>query len=270
MKKFFLITATAFGLFAQAQTKEGKVVYERTVQLSNLRLGGGNLPPEIQAQMANLPKSRTDQFELLFTPEHSLYQFLPNAADDGGNQTFAAGGMMIQMRGGQNTTTYVDFARATQIDQREIMDKSFVVTDTLTKLQWKLSEETKPVLNFTAHKATATTINQRPRMTMENGQMKREMVADTAKVIAWYTTEVPVPAGPNYAGQLPGLILELDVNNGQSVTKAIEFSPKVDPKKIKVPNDGKKLTAAEFGKEREKMMEEMQKNMPQGARFRMQ
>jgi len=269
MKKFFLITATAFCLLAQAQTKEGKVVYERTVQLSNLRLGGGNVPPEIQAQMANLPKSRTDQFELLFTSEHSLYQFLPNAADDG-NQTFAGGGMMIQMRGGQNTTTYIDFAKATQIDQREIMDKSFVVTDSLAKLQWKLSEETKTILNFTAHKATATTINQRPRMTMENGQMKREMVNDTAKVVAWYTTDVPVPAGPAYAGQLPGLILELDVNNGQSVTKAIEFSPKVAANKIKAPNDGKKLTAAEFGKEREKMMEEMRKNMPQGATFRMQ
>jgi GLPGLI family protein len=270
MKKFFLITATAFGLFAQAQTKEGKVVYERTIQLTNLRLGGGNLPPEIQAQMAAMPKSRTDQYELLFTPEHSLYQFLPSAADDGGNQTFAGGGMTIQMRGGQNTTTYVDFAKATQIDQREIMDKSFAVTDTLAKLQWKLSEETKTILNFTAHKATATTVNQRPRMTMENGQMKREMVNDTAKVVAWYTTQVPVPAGPAYAGQLPGLILELDVNNGQSVTRAIEFSPKVATNKIKAPSDGKKLTAAEFVKEREKLMEEMRKNMPQGNVVRMQ
>jgi GLPGLI family protein len=270
MKKIFLITATCFSLFSQAQTKEGKVVYERTMQLSNMRIGGGNLPPEIQAQMASTPKSRTDQYELLFTPEHSLYQYLPNAADDGGNQSFAAGGVMIQMRGGQNTTTYIDFAKATQIDQREVMDKSFVVTDSITKLQWKLSEETKPILTFTAHKATATTINQRPRMTMENGQMKREMVADTAKVIAWYTTDVPVPAGPTYAGQLPGLILELDINNGQNVTRAIEFSPKVAASKIKVPNDGKKLTAAEFGKEREKIMEEMRKNMPQGSTFRMQ
>jgi GLPGLI family protein len=107
-------------------------------------------------------------------------------------------------------------------------------------------------------------------MTMENGQMKRDMVADTSRVVAWYTTQVPVPAGPAYAGQLPGLILELDVNNGQSVTKAIEFSPKVAANKIKEPNEGKKMTAAEFSKEREKIMEEMRKNMPQGSTFRMQ
>ena len=100
----------------------------------------------------------------------------------------------------------------------------------------------------------------RPRVTMENGEMKREMINDTVKVIAWYTTDVPVPAGPNFAGQLPGLILELDVNDGQSVTKAIEFSPKVSASKIKEPSDGKKITAAEFTKERDKMMEEMRKN----------
>lgn len=269
MKKTLLIAAAAFSLFARAQTKEGKVTYERTMQLTPPRITGANLPPEMQAQMDRMPKSRTDQYELLFTPEHSLYQFLPNANDDG-NTNLSGGGMTIQLRGMTGETTYIDFAKAERIDQREIMDKNFVVTDTVAKLQWKLSEETKTVLNFTAHKATATTVNQRPRMTMENGQMKREMMNDTVKVVAWYTTQVPVPAGPNYAGQLPGLILELDVNNGQNVTKAIEFSPKVNAAKIKAPNDGKKLTAAEFSKEREKLMEEMRKNMPQGNVFRMQ
>ena len=265
MKKFLLITAAAFTLAAQAQTKEGKVVYERTIQMTNMRMGG-NLPPEIQAQM---PKSRTDQFELLFTPQHSLYQFIPNAADEGSG-TFSGGGMVIQMRGGANEVTYTNLEKGTRVEQREIMEKSFVVTDTITRLQWKLSEETKKILNFTARKATATAVNPRTRMTMENGEMKRETVNDTVKVVAWYTTDVSVPAGPMYAGQLPGLILELDVNNGQNVTKAIEFSPKVAANKIKEPAEGKKMTAAEFSKEREKLMEEMRKNMPAGTRIRMQ
>jgi GLPGLI family protein len=225
----------------------------------------------VQAQIDKMPKSRTDQFELLFTPQHSLYQYLPNAADDGGNNTIAGGGIVMQMRApGVNDVSYVDFAKGTRSDQREIMEKNFVVVDTPAKLQWKLSDETKPILNFLARKATATTINQVPRMSMENGEIKREMRSDTAKVTAWYTTDVPVPAGPNYAGQLPGLILELDVNNGQSVTKAIEFSPKVAANKIKEPNSGKRLSSAEFTVEREKIMEEMRKNMPAGARFRMQ
>ncbi len=267
MKKIVAIVALLFTLTLQAQTKEGKVIYERTMKMSNIRFGG-NMPAEIQAQM---PKSRTDQYELLFTAQHSLYQFLPNAADEsGGSGTFSGGGMVIQMRGGANDVTYIDFEKGTRVDKREIMEKSFVVTDSVAKLQWKLSQETKPILNFTGRKATATTVNQRPRMTMENGEMKREMISDTVNVIAWYTTDVPVAAGPNYTGQLPGLILELDVNSGQNVTKAIEFSPKVIANKIKEPKDGKKLTAAEFSKEREKLMEEMRKNMPQGNVIRMQ
>ena len=177
---------------------------------------------------------------------------------------------MIQMCGAQNEISYVDLVKGTRVDQRDIMDRNFVVTDTVARLKWKLSDETKTILNFTARKATATTVNQRPRMTMENGEMKREMFSDTSKVVAWYTTDVPVPVGPNYSGQLPGLILEIDMNNGQNVVKAIEFSPKVSANKIKEPNEGKKVTAAEFAIERDKIMEEMQKNMPQGTRIRMQ
>jgi hypothetical protein len=66
------------------------------------------------------------------------------------------------------------------------------------------------------------------------------------------------------------LILELDVNNGQNVTKAIAYSPKVALNKIREPKDGKRMTAAESSKERDKMMEEMRKNMPAGNVIRMQ
>ncbi len=273
MKKLFLLAGSLLTLAATAQTKEGRVVYERTTQMNNMRLmgGGGNLPPEIQAQMDRMPKSRTDQFELLFSPEHSLYQFLPSATADEGNNTFSGGGMVIQMRtAGANEVTYVNYASGTRVDQREVMEKNFVVTDTIQKVQWKLSEETKPMLNFTARKATGSTIVNRPRITMENGEMKREMVTDTLQVVAWYTTDVPVPTGPGFQGQLPGLILELDINKGQTVTRAIEFSPKVALNKIKEPKDGKRLTAAEFSKEREKMMEEMRRNMPAGNVMRVQ
>lgn len=263
MKKMALIAAVAFSLLAQAQTKEGRVVYERTVQMPTRTFG--NLPPDVQAQ---LPKSRTMQYELLFTPEHSLWQYLPNVANDD-QGTFAGGGVVIRMAGGANESTYVDFTKGSRIDQRELFEKSYVVTDTVARVQWKLSDETKPILTFTAHKAVGTSVVSRPRVTVENGEMKREMVTDTVPVVAWYTTDVPVPTGPDFQGQLPGLILEMDINKGQNITTAIEFAPKVAANKIKEPNDGKRMTAAEFSKEREKLMEEMRKNMPRGNVIRM-
>ncbi len=264
MKQYLLACSLFFSLAAHAQVKEGRVVYERTSQLP---IRAFNIDPAIAAQM---PKSRVDQFELLFSQNKSLWQFLPSTENDGDAQTHQSGGMVIRFAGVSNDITYHDFESASRTDQREIFERTFLISDSIRKQEWKLSDETKSILNYTARKATTTRVNSSSRMSMENGEMKTEIINDTVTVVAWYTTDVPVPAGPEYQGQLPGLILELDVDNGRTVYKILEFSPKVNASKIKPPKEGKKMTAAQFAKEREKMMEEMRKNMPEGNRFRIQ
>jgi len=138
-------------------------------------------------------------------------------------------------------------------------------------LKWKLSDETKTVLNHLCRKAIATRYSTRMMMNMDNGKMERKEVQDTSNIIAWFTTDVPVSAGPaEYQGQLPGLILEMDVNNGRQTFTALEISPKADVAKIKEPTGKKKYSPEEFNKERDKMMEEMQRNNQGGQRvFRM-
>lgn len=266
MKKIVaLLTVVSFSVATHAQMKEGRVVYERTLQLPTRFL---NADPNITAQ---LPKSRTDQYELLFGNNQSLWQYLPDANSDGDPNTFASGGMVLRFAGGSNDISYHNFDKAIQVDQREIADKNYVVTDSIQKLNWKLTDETKTILNYTARKVIAQRIGTRNQMIMENGQMKRQQVPDTVSVVAWFTTDIPVPAGPGtYQGQLPGLILELDENNGRITYKAIEVSSKVTLSKIKEPKDGKRMTAAAFDKEREKVMEEMRKNMPNGMQMRIQ
>jgi GLPGLI family protein len=151
------------------------------------------------------------------------------------------------------------------LDQRELFDREFLIEDSINMLNWKLHEETKTVLGHTVRKATAQRYSMRPQMTMTNGEMKREEIPDTAMITAWYATDIPVAAGPGeYQGQLPGLILELDINRGRTTYRAVEISPKVNLSGIKEPKGGKKMTQGEFAKERLKMMEEMQKNMPPG------
>lgn len=261
MKKLITLLSIAFSFAGYAQIKEGRVVYERTFQLPTRMFGGTN--PDIAAQ---LPKSRTDQFELLFGNNQSLWQYLPDASGEGDPNTITAGGGTMVFRfAGNNEISYCNFEKGKRVDQREIADKNYVVTDSIVKLDWKLTGESKTILNYKAFKATTQRISTRMQMTMENGQMKREQVPDTSSVIAWFTTDIPVSGGPGtYQGQLPGLILEVDENNGRTVFKAVEISPKVSVSKIKEPRDGKKITAAEFEKEREKVMEEMRKNMPNG------
>jgi GLPGLI family protein len=161
---------------------------------------------------------------------------------------------------GQDDIVFHDFTRAEIVEQRGMFDKKFIVEDSIHKLSWKLSEETQTILGHVCRKATAQRMGKSYRMTMDNGKMERKEFDDTTNIVAWFTTDIPVSAGPEVQGQLPGLILALDMNNGRIVYKAIELSPKVEIASIKAPTKGKKLAPQEFIKERDKMMDEMQKN----------
>jgi GLPGLI family protein len=242
-----------------APAKEGKVVFERVMQVRRPQ----NMDPEMAAR---IPASRTDQFELLFGADQSLWRSLPKA--DGDNNTFSAPGVVIRMAGNDDIT-YYNFATGRRLDKREMFDKSFLVEDSIAKLGWKLTGEAKSILGHPVQKAVTQRIGTRMSMSMENGEMKRMPVADTSVIVAWFTTDFPVQAGPqDMQGQLPGLILELDINNGRTVYTAVEISPKVSLSSIKEPKGGKKLSPAEFDKQRESMMEEMRKNMPAGNNVR--
>lgn len=263
MKMVLLFLTCVISVLAGAQMKEGRVVYERTLQMPMRNIA--NLDPEIAQR---IPRSRTDQFELLFADNKSLWQYLPNAnADD--VTTVSGPGMMIRMSVGNNDITFTDLATGQRLDKRELFDRSFLITDTLTKGNWKMTQESKKILDYTAYKAITQRTVVSPRVSMENGELKRQDVTDTVSVLAWFTPEIPVSAGPDLLGQLPGLILELETNNGQSITRAIEISPKVNVAKIKEPKGGKKMTAVEFQKEREKLAEEMRRNLPAGNIIRM-
>ena len=261
MKKLLLYSLLSASLYAGAQMKEGKVVYERTIQMQFR--GGGGPPPEIAN---NMPRQRKDKFELSFTANQSLWESLPDMEDN--NDPGNGNGNRMFMRFGGDDLTYTNLETGMRIDQRELSSKTYIVEDSVRKLNWKLTGETKTILGHTAQKATAERYGSRFIMAMENGEMKRQQQADTTQVTAWFAQDIPVPAGPEFQAQLPGLILELEMNNGRMVYKALEISPKVNANSIKQPKGGKHITAAEFNKEREKEMAEMRRNMPRGMQVR--
>jgi GLPGLI family protein len=256
MKKV-LLAIPAFLSFCllQAQQKQGKVVYQRTVQL-NIQI-----QDEAMAQM--IPKTRTDNFDLAFGNNQSLWTIQEEemTPDAGGE-----GGMRFMMMRGQNDIMFNDFNTTKRIEQREMFEKKYLIEDSIRKLPWKLTDETQTILDHVCRKATSQRVQQSSQMSMENGKMERKQVTDTVPIVAWFTTDIPVSAGPEaLQGQLPGLILALDINNGRMVYKATSISDKVDVATIKAPTKGKKVTMDEFRAEQNKMMEEMQKNMQGGG-----
>jgi GLPGLI family protein len=258
MKKILLILCLGSSLAGLAQMKEGRVVYERTMMFQR----PVNMDPEMAKR---IPQSRTEQFELLFGNNQSLWQVIPS--EEGSDITVASpnGNAVFRMGGGGNEILYYNGEQAKQVAQREMFERTFLVEDSVRRLNWKLTDETKTILTYTVKKATAQRIGTRSIMAMENGEMKRQEVADTTTIIAWFTTQIPGSYGPQeFQGQLPGTILELNMNNGRIVFKAIEVSPKVNLAAVKEPKKGKRMTQAEYMKERIALMEEMRKNMPAG------
>ncbi len=252
MKKIsFALIGICSALTIQAQQKEGKVIYQRTIQMQ-IKIDDND---QIQQMM---PKSRTDKFELTFGNNQSLWKHVD---EDDNNDEVSGNGMQIRMvTPGQNDVVFHDFSSSKKIEQRDIMEKKFIVRDSIRKLNWKLTGESQTILGHVCQKATAQRTGIRTQMTMDNGRMERKEINDTANIVAWFTNDIPVPAGPEVQGQLPGLILALEMNDGRVVYKAIDIQTKTDIASIKEPTKGKKVTPEEFTKEREEMMREMQKN----------
>lgn len=261
MKKLLAIGFALFpGGLLQAQQKEGRVVYERTMQLQIQLQGMG------ESMQKAIPHSRTDKLEVLFANNQSLRRAVQDETPEDDNVSEGGGGIRINMiAAGSDDVTWYNFGEQRSVNQTEFATKKYLVTDSVHKQNWKLTGETKTILGYTCQQAITQRIGKRTMTNFENGQMTRTEIGDTSNVIVWFTSTIPVSAGPEYQGQLPGLILGIDINDGKTTYKAIEVSPKVDLAVIKEPKSGKKITQDEFIKERAKMMEEMQKNNSGGG-----
>jgi len=251
MKRTILTLSMALALLAvNGQQKQGRVLYERTVQMRR--------DPDEMGQM--IPPMRKDKLEVLFSNDQSLLRPVKDDAQEEMTAESGGGRHVFLMIDGNSDITYANFATGRIVEQREFGARNYIVADSISKLNWKLTGETRTVLNYPCQQAVAQRVGKRMSIAMENGELKNTEVADTMTVSAWFTLAIPVPAGPEYQGQLPGLILAVDINNGRVVYQAVELSPKVDLEDIKEPSKGKKVTSAEFAKEREKVMKEMQGN----------
>jgi GLPGLI family protein len=265
MKKILIAgCAILVATISQAQQKEGKVTYERVSKIQ-IQINHGN------EEMQNmLPKTRTDNFELIFSNNQSLWKMAEKENEDEGSWN-NGGGVQIRMIGaGADDVLYSNFETKAKVEQRDMFEKKFIIDDSIRSLKWKMTGETKIILSHNCMKATATQTSSSTRMTMDNGKMERKVVEDTSLVVAWFASDIPVSAGPaEYQGQLPGLILEMDVANGRQTFRATEISAKADLAVIKAPTGKKHYTREEFRKEVDKMMDEMQRNNGgPGTRFR--
>lgn len=123
-----------------------------------------------------------------------------------------------------------NYAANTMQDVIQMLGKTYIIEDSLRAPDWKILNELKEVAGHMCMKASWTdTIKQQ-------------------KVIAWFAMDIPLSAGPERFFGLPGLIMEVDLNDGAMLISADKIDLKkigseLDlPKKIK----GKRISEAEY------------------------
>lgn len=117
-------------------------------------------------------------------------------------------------------------------DIRELPDKTYLIADDLPATKWKILTSIKEIAGYIC-------MNAETRDTVKNQRIE-----------AWFTTEIPLPIGPEGYGGLPGAILELIVDNEAVVITATEVTFHAHDKPITLPKRKKlrTLTIAEYNK----------------------
>ncbi len=123
-----------------------------------------------------------------------------------------------------------NFSDNTIFDMIQLLGKVYIIQDSLRPQNWKILNDIKEVAGHICMDAAWTdTIKQQ-------------------KVIAWFAMDMPLSSGPERFCGLPGMILEVDVNDGAMVITAdkIELRPLTNemdlPRKIK----GKHVNEADY------------------------
>jgi len=236
MKKMILtICALGFGLFVNAQKplKQGEVVYEETMKL-NIKIEG------MSAEMMDrIPKERKAKKVLYFNEEASSYQASKEQAGENIPGEGRGGGMGMRfMMSSPDDKVYLNYNDKIKIEQREFMSRVFLIEGEPNQDNWKLTNKQKMILNYPCQQAT--------------------QITEKDTILAWFAPSIPVSAGPANYVNLPGLVLEVNINNGKRMIVAQSIDLKqIDNELISKPNKGKKISREEF----QKIVEEKTKEM---------
>lgn len=233
-KTYLLLSLLAFSNILLAQSS-GTVQYKETTKVE-IKVDG------ISEEMAAMiPKERSIKHELLFNEKNALLKVIKDEkSQDINHQT--EGAKIVIKREEPDNKTYYDLNTMKCSDQKEFMGKKFLIESDLKSHTWKITGAQKEILGYAC---------------MEAELINPENKTDKIKV--WFCPSLPYSIGPMALGNLPGLILVVDVNEGTTVINAekIELGT-INEKSIIKPNEGKKVSKKEFAEIVEMKRKEMQ------------
>jgi GLPGLI family protein len=236
MKKTYLLICMlciSSVLFAQ---KKGTIVYKETTKM-DIKVDGIS-----DEMLAMLPKERTLQYQLLFTESKAFIKTMNDPTKNQNIDHQAEGNRIVIKTDEPDNKTYFDLTNQKCFDQKEFMGKVFLIESDLKTQSWKISGEQKEILGYACFEAI-----------LNNPDDPKN------KVSAWFCPALPGGIGPLALGNLPGIILEININDGATKITAQKIElDMLDEKEMVKPSQGKKVSKKEFNEIVEAKRKEMQ------------
>lgn len=116
---------------------------------------------------------------------------------------------------------FTDYKKGISISQKPVFEETFLIEDSLLKIKWKLTNDTRTIAGYDCRKAIG-------------------ILNDSIAVFAFYTDELLVTGGPEGIQGLPGMILGMGIPR----LHATWFATKVEVNDINL----NKVTPATKGK----------------------
>lgn len=226
MKKILLFILLFSVSFCHAQNlfiTSGKIEFEKKL----------NLYKEIEAYSSdndswagflkkNLPQYSITYFDLYFDSTKSLYK--------PGKESASAGMKIPEWFSSPalDNVIYDDLQTGKSVSQKNVYENTFLVQDSLRKINWKMTSELREIAGFQCHRAET-------------------IIMDSIYIIAFYTDQIIPPGGPESIQGLPGMILGMVIPR----MNATWFATSVQVTGIKTdiiqpPQKGKKVNNKEL------------------------
>lgn len=225
MKKLlFLLVFLPAALFSQ-EKMEGKIRFLITHNWTKKMAAVDYISPQQREKAAYVWGSRSEwkSFATLFFDEtHSKYEDSEERAEpDDEGWSWRKDAFCVTR----------DFEKKRQRDLLNLLGKNWLVEDSIAAPRWKILNDLKEVAGHLCMSASC------------------EDTLKMQKITAWFALDLPVSAGPERFGGLPGLILEIDINNGAMIASAdkIELRP-LAPGELDLPKKpkGKLISEADY------------------------
>ena len=284
----FLITfcIALFALNSFAQSISGQAYYESKTTVKSSEIGRPGMDENMKKMIVERMRNYLEKtYILTFNENESIYKEEEKLETETGR----GGGMAMMMGSFSAGIQYKNLNKNQILEEREFFGKQFLISDTITKLDWALEKESKQIGQYVAFKATATKKVDENDMSMArrrnrdkketDEKVNAEKTSDSTKtkdpfneieipkeviVTAWYTPMIPVKNGPGEYAGLPGLILELNFYRTTILCSKIVLNPN-EPEEIKAPKKGKEVSREEYNKIVKTKMEEMRENFRNGG-----